>query len=119
MIKRTGRGFKILQDTDIYGSSYSCQKSSVAIHDAIWLGVDDPQPQIMASEAKEHGIETTETAGWIPYPIPKEVLITTRMHLDREKVAKLIPYLQYFVEHGDLPENELPPMEYEAEDGEK
>lgn len=118
MIDKTERGFKIFKDEDIYGHRFSLQKSSLASRDAIWLGVDDPEPKIMESQAKKYGIQTTETTGEIPYPVPSEVLISTRMHLDRKKVAEIIPYLQYFVEHGDLPDEELQPMEYIKEKNE-
>jgi hypothetical protein len=38
----------------------------------------------------------------MPYPIPKEVLLSTRMHLNREQVKEIIPILQKFVDTGDL-----------------
>ena len=96
----TERGFDLASFIDRYGSQCSIQKSSLASEDAIWLGIDDPEPKIMASQAKSFGIETTETVGWVEYPIPKEVLINTRMHLTREMVAELLPILNRFVETG-------------------
>lgn len=74
------------------------KKSSLASEDAIWLGVNNANPIIMSTDAIKHGIETTKTTGWVDYPIPKEVLLTTRMHLTREQVKELLPYLQRFVE---------------------
>ena len=48
------------------------------------------------------GLDTIETTGWIPYPIPEEVLLCTRMHLSREQVAELMPVLQKFVDTGEI-----------------
>lgn len=99
---KTHRGFAVQEFKDLYGADCSIQKSSLATDDAIWLGVDDAKPQIMASQAAGFGVKTEETTGWVPYPIPEEVLLTTRMHLNREQVATLLPILQKFVETGEL-----------------
>lgn len=68
----------------------------------LWLGVDDPAPQIMAKDAAKLGIQTEKTTGWIPYPIPPEVLITTKMHLSREQVRGLIVRLQQWLDTGEF-----------------
>lgn len=99
---KTNRGFALIEFTDRYGVKCNIQKSSLATEDAIWFGVEDADPLIMASQAKTHGIETTETTGWVPYPIPHEVLLKTRMHLTREQVRKLLPILHRFTENGEL-----------------
>lgn len=99
---KTNRGFALAEFTDLYGAKCSIQKSSLATDDAIWLGVDDADPKIMASQAKSFGIETKETTGWVSYPVPDEVLMTTRMHLNRKQVAKLLPVLQKFVDTGEI-----------------
>jgi len=39
---------------------------------------------------------------WVDYPISKEVMVQTRMHLDRKQVKKLLPILQKFVDTGDI-----------------
>jgi hypothetical protein len=106
MIKfdKTGRGFSIGEFTDFYDYPCSIQKSSLATEDAIWLGIDNPNPQIMASVAGQYGIETTETTGWVPYPIPSSVSLSTRMHLTRDQVESLIPVLQQFVDTGEVKE---------------
>lgn len=100
---KTHRGFAYAEFTDIYGYPCSIQKSSLATEDAIWIGIDDPKSQIMASQAKRLGIVTEQSVGWIPYPIPEDVLISTRMHLTREQVQELLPVLQHFVDTGELP----------------
>ncbi len=101
-ISHTDRGFDILHFNDRNGVLCSLQKSSIATEGAIWFGCDDANPQIMASQAAEHGIETVQASGWVSYPIPDEVLLNTRMHLTQEQVRKLLPYLQHFAETGEI-----------------
>jgi hypothetical protein len=98
----TGRGFSRGAFSDLYGSPCSIQKSSLASDDAIWLGVDDVSPKVLHGDARKLGIETDATCGWVPYPIPKEVSMATRMHLSREQVAQLLPILERFVATGEI-----------------
>jgi len=100
---KTNRGFATIEFEDRYGDACIIQKSSLATEDAIWFGIQDATPLIMASDALAAGVDTEETTGWVPYPIPKNVLLTTRMHLTRELVAELLPILQHFSDTGDLP----------------
>lgn len=93
---KTNRGFPLIEFVDLYDNKCSIQKSSLAMDDAIWFGIDDAKPQIMASKVTPGG------TGWVPYPIPEDVLLTTRMHLTRQQVKKLLPVLQRFVETGDI-----------------
>jgi hypothetical protein len=102
--KQTGRGFARYLFTDRYGAQCSLQKSSLATEDAIWFGVDDAAPKIMACEAAAHGVPTTETTGWVPYPMPDAVQLSTRMHLTRDQVVELLPMLEHFVEYCELPQ---------------
>jgi hypothetical protein len=99
----TSRGFTVVEFKDLYGAGCSVQKSSLATEDAIWFGPDDADPKIPASEAQRLGLEPEASTGWVPYPIPKQVLMKTRMHLTREQVKALLPLLQHFVETGELP----------------
>jgi hypothetical protein len=99
----TNRGFDIFEFTDLYGNECSVQKSSLATEDAIWLGVNAANPKILASEASVYGVATNETCGWVEYPVPRCVSMTTRMHLSRYQAAALLPILQRFVDTGDLP----------------
>ena len=99
---KTSRGFSLRKFTDRSGLECTLQESSLATESAIWLGVHDPQPKIMASHAAAFGVKTAETTGWVAYPIPSEVLISTRMHLTQRQVKKLLPILQKFVETGEL-----------------
>lgn len=101
-LKQTQRGFDFVEFEDHNGVNCSLQKSSLATEDAIWLGVNDADPQIMAKDAAAHGIETEETVGWVPYPVPDAVLLKTRMHLTQEQVRQLLPYLNCFALTGRL-----------------
>jgi hypothetical protein len=108
----TQRGFLHGNFVDLYGEQCSIQRSSLATDYAIWLGIDNPEPKIMARDAAAMGREDLLNSGperfngWVKFPIPEQVQFTTRMHLNREQVAALLPMLQYFVEHGELPKDE-------------
>lgn len=101
-LSKTERGFAIGEFTDRYGAKCSIQKSSLATEDAIWFGVNDANPKILASDAKRLGIPTDSSNGWVKFEIPKEVSLSTRMHLTQEMVQKLLPTLQKFAETGEL-----------------
>jgi hypothetical protein len=94
----TGRGFPIIEFQDRYGHECSIQKSSLATEDAIWVGPNDANPQILASMTKEGG------TGWVPYHLPEDVSLYTRMHLTQDQVKELLPILMAFAETGELPE---------------
>ena len=99
---KSNRGFSKLEFKDRYDSICSIQKSSLATEDAIWFGVEDANPLIMAADAKSVGLETDETVGWIKFPIDDKVLLHTRMHLTVDQVKELIPVLQHFVDTGEV-----------------
>ena len=108
-ITKTYRGFNIGSFLDRNGQECSLQESSVCCTDEeegsyIWLGVDDANPQVLARDAHKVGVKTSEDCGWIPYPVPEEVLLHTRMHLSQRQVKELLPLLQHFAETGSLPE---------------
>ena len=106
MFDKTQRGFRKGVFVDRYGVACSIQKSSLATEDAIWLGVEDANPQIMCSDAIRMGLQqrtgTEADNGWTKYQIPKEVVFDTRMHLTRKDVKTLLPVLQKFVETGKI-----------------
>lgn len=105
-VNKTDRGFALINFTDRYGAKCSLQKSSLATEDAIWFGVDDAEPKIMSSDAIRLGLKEREynenDNGWQDYKLPKEVLLTTRMHLTREQVKELLPVLKRFVKTGEI-----------------
>lgn len=100
--KLTNRGFSLIEFKDRYNCRCSIQKSSLATEEAIWFGIDDPDPKIMASKVQPGG------TGWVSYVIPDDVSITTRMHLTRDQVKELLPILEHFVATGEVaaPENQ-------------
>ena len=104
--KKNCHCFPLVEFRDYYDKPCSLQASSLAIcqrpgTSAVWLGVDDAQPRVLASQAATVGIETTETTGWVPFQIPAEVSLSTRMHLDREQVKALIGHLQFWLDSED------------------
>ena len=96
IISKTDRGFDIIEFDDIYGECCSIQKSSLAETDAIWLGISEVKPIIMASELD------LDCGGWVKYPIPKSVQVKGRMHLDRAKARKLAKILLDFADKGEI-----------------
>lgn len=104
----TQRGFGLIESKDYYDHEFSIQKSSLAGVDCIWFGIDDAKPQIMARDAIRMGLKPVEGGekdnGWVPFAIPSEVSLNTRMHLSREQVKELLPILKHFVKTGELPE---------------
>ena len=106
-IGKTHRGFELVTFRDCYGVECSLQQSSLAELEqpgasAVWLGVDEPNPQVLASQAASVGVSTGQATGWVPYPISEAVSITTRMHLTRDQVAELIPLLEQWLKTGSF-----------------
>ena len=93
---KTARGFELLEFTDLYGVECSLQKSSLATDDAIWIGPDSASPKRLASQTDPGG------TGWVPFHVPDNVSLTTRMHLSAIQVRQLLPILQRFAATGEL-----------------
>lgn len=89
--KKTLRGFALNEFHDRNGVLCSLQKSSIATEDCIWLGCNDANPRVLVSGR-----------GWVDVDMPHGYIADTRMHLNREQVAELLPYLQRFIETGEL-----------------
>jgi hypothetical protein len=98
----TCAGWPVIEFRDSYDRECSLQTSSNIDVDALWLGVNGADPRVLAREAASHGVKTEETVGWVPYPIPDGVLLSTRMHLDRQGAENLIAALQYWLDTGKL-----------------
>ena len=109
----TCRGFRLVKFTDEYGKECSLQISSRAVCENedgtvddplgwIWLGIDDAEPLIMKTKARELGMSLPpgEVRGWMPYPVPEDVLMHTRMHLNEQQVRGLIARLQTWLDTG-------------------
>lgn len=92
-LEKNQRGFENLKFVDSYNNQCSIQKSSSAMDDFIWLGIDNPKLTVFNDESMGQYLETT---------LPKTWVVDSRMHLSREQVAELLPILQKFVETGEL-----------------
>jgi len=90
--RQTERGFIITEFDDLYGNKCSLQKSSLATLDAVWLGIRDPEINVMID------------GGWRSVTLPEGAVIHSRMHLSQKMVKELLPALQYFADTGELPE---------------
>ena len=106
-VERTMRGFEIIRFSDRYGAPCSLQMSSLADFaqpgiSAVWLGPDEAEPKVLASDAASVGVITSETTGWVPYPVPEAVLLNTRAHLGRTQVKALIDHLQAWLKNGSF-----------------
>ncbi len=88
-VKRTSRGFELVEFKDRYQASCSLQASTLYQANekpgasAVWIGIDDAKPQVMDKDAAKVGIVTEQKTGWVDYPIPEQVLLHTHIHLDR------------------------------------
>ena len=85
---KTIRGFALNYFYDDYGEKCSFQESS-SCEPHIWLGISNPRPIIMCSDAEKLGIERKANNGWQDYEIPEEVFIHTRMYLTKGQSIKL------------------------------
>lgn len=93
------RRFKKMTFDDVYNVKCSLQKSSLASEECIWFGVEDINPRIFVP-GMHSPFEGTKKA--VPYNLPSEVIISNRMHLNREQVKMLLPALQEFVDTGEI-----------------
>ena len=102
----TGRGFGIGKFADRYGEECTIQDSSLATEAAIWFGVHDPVPKIMARDAPEEWrnpvTDPERNNGWVNVPLPEGTLLGGRMHLSQSQVIELLPILQRFAETGSV-----------------
>jgi hypothetical protein len=92
-INKTQRGFSLGKFKDSYGNDCSLQKSSAAMNDYIWLGIDKPKLTVFEDE---------KMGKYIITDLPKNWKVDNRMHLSRNQVKELLPLLQKFVETGEL-----------------
>lgn len=109
---KTQRGFDRVEFTDAYGEPCSVQQSSAATVEGddtngqgfLWIGINDAKPQILKTKAEAMGLPLPpgEVSGWMPYPVPDDVLMTTRMHLDEHQVRALVARLNRWLETGSL-----------------
>lgn len=105
----THRGFPQVEFKDYYEKDCHLQASSLALYEqpgisAVWLGISNTEAQVMAKDAERLGVKTDKTVGWVPYPIPREVLVTNCMHLDRKQVKALRKALGQWLKNGNFVE---------------
>lgn len=111
--KRSNRGFGMREFKDSSDHECSVQCSSAIDFDFhgglknpgtsyLFVGVADVKPKVMAGHAKKVGVDTAETVGWVEYPIPREVLLSARMHLNRRQVRNLVKTLNQWLRTGNL-----------------
>lgn len=93
---KTNRGFNFYTFLDRYDEMCSIQESSLATEPALWIGIHDATPKILASKTPEGG------TGWVNYDIPEDVFISTRMHITIPEAKFIIKVLQQFIETGGL-----------------
>jgi hypothetical protein len=116
----TERGFGRVNFLDDSGKKCSLQISSRAVCENedgsvddqpgwIWLGIDNPTPIILKTKARDLGMPLPpgEVCGWMPYPVPDDVQISTRMHLNAAQVRGLITRLQTWLDTGSFQEQPL------------
>lgn len=101
-MKKTERGFHIMNFEDANGVGCSLQESSaIGEEGLVWLGCNDI------------GLKRfVPNEGWSDVPLENSPhgishLANTRMHLTQMQVRELLPYLQHFAEFGLLPESTL------------
>ena len=90
--QRTARGFPLVEFKDYYNVPCLIQMSSLATEEAIWFGCNSDKLVVFADNLGPY-IEMT---------MPKNFQVKDRMHLTRDQVAKILPYLQRFVETGNI-----------------
>jgi hypothetical protein len=112
---KTERGFDLVKFRDEYGKECSLQISSRAVCENedrtvdnplgwIWLGLDNAAPIIRKTKARDLGMTLPpgDVCGWMPYPVPEDVLMHTRMYLNEAQVRGLIVRLQTWLDTGSL-----------------
>ena len=103
---KTARGSDLIKFKDDDRNNCSLQKSSSVVG-KIWLGIADPfvkefwHDEIPENKNLKCKWEDRDINDLKQSP-NNGILICSRMHLTREQVKELLPYLQKFVETGDI-----------------
>ncbi len=100
-IAKTNRGFDITDFKDRDGNDCSLQKSSLAMEDCIWLGLNKPTITEFVPK-KGFFPMTKERMDSLKLSADSEIYQFSRMQLTQQNVRDLLPYLQNFAETGDL-----------------
>lgn len=79
-VKKTSRGFELIEFVDLYDEPCSLQQSSLASMPAVWLGCDNnTKPDHVTGE-----------------------VVSPRMHLNHGRVKALIRHLQSWLDTGSF-----------------
>ena len=111
-VKTTARGFAYYKFVDDNGQKCSLQKSSSALEDKIWLGIDDAKimefyPYLRETDESWFEIPKEEVEAKLKHRPQNEIHYKNqRMHLTVNQVKELLPILQRFVETGEISEVE-------------
>lgn len=102
-IKKTARGFDLIEFKDSDGVNCTLQKSSSALGDKIWLGskaeIKEFYPAPRDTDESWFDVEDLSPLKHRPQ---NEIHVFSRMHLTRKQVEKLLLHLQNFVKTGEL-----------------
>jgi hypothetical protein len=102
-LNKTERGFDIANFKDRNGVECSLQHSSIATEDCIWLGTNNLEiKEFFPNSNKPFVNITKEELQQLKKRPQNEIYTSSRMHLTREQVVELLPYLQSFAETGSL-----------------
>lgn len=101
-LTKTIRGFPRREFKDYDDTPCHLQISSIATEDCLRLGLDEANPLVLASKADSVGVKTSETTGWVKYPLPSQVFISTSIHLSRSQVERLATTLQHWLKTREL-----------------
>jgi len=91
----TPKGVEYVDFTDSHKEECTLRKCYLPDNEdkiGIALGIKDPKVYIFNKDTWE----------WDDHPIPEKVKVETQIHLTREQVKELLPYLQYFVATGNI-----------------
>jgi hypothetical protein len=106
VIQPTERGFQRGKFTDAYGHTCSIQESSRIADETegayLWLGVEnlDGEFQYLSKRGLSSGWQKAKLQDMYP---DCDIVVPDRMHLSQSQVKELLPLLQHFAEHGELP----------------
>jgi uncharacterized small protein (DUF1192 family) len=100
---KTNRGFDRIEFEDYDGRKCHLQKSSLATDDCIWLGCSEMGLKIFKPDYTGwHDISRDKLKELLNLPPNGEVVSNTTMHLTKDQVGELLPYLEEFYLNGDL-----------------
>ena len=92
-VKKTQRGYNIVNFTDSQRLECKLQKSSIADENRIWFGIKNPRLTIYQDEKK---------GKYMTVKMPDNWDVDSYMHLNQEQVKEILPALIKFANTGEL-----------------